>query len=230
MNARVTTEIVRIANLAADERAAMECLYNAYYVGAQPETFAHDLAQKDLAILLKKDGAICGFSTLVVYPFADMRILFSGDTVVDVACRNQVGLAGAFGHVMARLNAEPGAPLFWFLICKGARTYRFLPTFFNRFVPGERADVDLATRLRRVAGDRFPREYNATTGVLHFDAAKDRLRDDVLRVDAESVRFRTLNPNWRTGDELCCFVPLAMDNLNRLGQRVIAETDPVWRL
>ena len=64
-------------------------------------------------------------------------ILFSGETVVDAACRNQTGLAGAFGHVMRRLNDEFGEPPDWFLICKGARTYRFLPTFFKRYVTRE---------------------------------------------------------------------------------------------
>lgn len=39
----------------------------------------------------------------------------------------------------------------WFLICKGARTYRFLPTFFRRYVPGPREDPELAERLRREA-------------------------------------------------------------------------------
>lgn len=230
MKGTVTTEIVRVAKLADVERFEMEQLYRAYYEGAKMEAFAADLSAKDLVILLKEDGRVCGFSTLVVYPFEDMRILFSGDTVVDVANRNQVGLAGAFGHVMAHFNALPGGALYWFLICKGARTYRFLPTFFKRFVPGVQKDPALDACLRRVAAARFPREYNPATGVLHFGDGKDRLRDDVLRMDAESVRFRTLNPNWRAGDELCCLVPLAMANLNRLGERVIAATMPTWRL
>ena len=58
----------------------------------------------------------------------------------------------------------------------------------------------------------------------------DRLKSDVLRMDEESVRFRRLNPVWAKGEELCCFVPLAMDNLNRLGERVIGAVEPEWRV
>ena len=230
MSVRVSVEIVRVARLLDPERMAMEHLYRTYYDGARDEAFARDLAEKDLAILLKEGGRVCGFSTLVVYPFCDMRVLFSGDTVVDHANRNQSGLAGAFGHVMARFNAVGGWPLYWFLICKGARTYRFLPTFFRRFTPGFLEEAELADRLRRVAAARFPQVYDPESGVLHFAEDKDRLRRDVLRMDAESVRFRRLNPGWARGDELCCLAPLAMDNLNVLGERVIAATRPAWRL
>ena len=64
--------------------------------------------------------------------------------------------------------------------------------------------------------------------MLHFGDGKDRLKGDVLRMDAESVRFRALNPGWVRGDELCCLAPLSMDNLNRLGLRVIADVSPEW--
>ena len=226
----VEVQIVLVEKLTADERLQMEALYRAHYEGAAEAAFARDLAAKDLTILLKDGGRVCGFSTLVVYPFEGMRILFSGDTVVDAAHRNQAGLAGAFGHVMRHYNEIGGDPLYWFLVCKGARTYRFLPTFFKRFTPGAVAETELAARLRRVAAARFPNEYEAATGVLRFEGETDRLRTDVLRMDEESVRFRTLNPGWTKGVELCCFVPLAMDNLNRLGERVIAAVKPEWRM
>ena len=45
-------------------------------------------------------------------------------------------LAGSFGHFMLRMLKEHrGTPVYWFLISKGYRTYRFLPVFFNRFYP-----------------------------------------------------------------------------------------------
>lgn len=207
----------------------MEALYRCYYEGAPEAVFRRDLAAKDRAILLFEEGRLCGFSTLKLLTIGGLRVLFSGDTVVDAANRNQAGLAGAFGHVMARLNEVGGDDLFWFLICKGARTYRFLPTFFKRFTPGERSEPELAEKLRRVASTMFPKEYDPVTGVLHFGEGKDRLRGDALRMDAESVRFRALNPGWAQGDELGCLVPLAMANLNRLGERVIAAVSPRWR-
>ncbi len=224
----VKVEIWRVARLPEADRLEMESLYRRYYEGAPDEVFRRDLAEKDRAIVLRKDGAVVGFSTIRLLDVAGRKVLFSGDTVVDAACRNQTGLAGAFGHVMRRLNEELGEAPDWFLICKGARTYRFLPTFFKRYVPGGREDAELSARLASVARALYPREYDEATSVLRFGDGKDRLKGDALRMDPESVRFRALNPGWTRGDELCCLAPLSMDNLNRLGLRVIADVSPEW--
>ena len=235
MSGRVEVGIWSVARLAEEDRAGMERLYRKYYEGAPEDVFRRDLAEKDWTILLKETAPggparVAGFSTMKLVRVAEENVLFSGDTVVDEACRNQTGLAGAFGHVMVRLEEMGvGAP-HWFLICKGARTYRFLPTFFRRYVPGECADAELAGRLRRIASEMFPREYDPGSGVLHFGEGKDRLKCDAVRRDRESVRFRALNPGWARGDELCCLAPLSLDNLNRLGRRVIAAVSPGWHL
>ena len=224
----VTVEIWRVARLSESDRRGMESLYRRYYEGAPDECFYRDLAEKDRAIVLREDGVVVGFSTMKLLDVVGRKVLFSGDTVVDAACRNQTGLAGAFGHVMRRLNDELEEAPDWFLICKGARTYRFLPTFFKRYVPGRKEDAELSARLASIARAVYPREYDEAAGVLRFGDGKDRLKDDALRMDAESVRFRNLNPGWARGDELCCLAPLSMDNLNRLGLRVIADVSPEW--
>jgi len=231
----IEVSIVSVDRLSENERLEMDALYRAYYTGALDEAFAQDLAEKHWVILLKVDGRICGFSTQRLIPMPDegMNVLFSGDTIVDSAMRNQSGLAGGFGHLMAYLN-ERYEPLYWFLICKGARTYRFLPTFFKRYIPSPPSppsphpDLDLETRLHRVAAKLYPSNYQSETGILHFSENKDRLIDDALREDPASRFFRERNPNWQRGDELCCFAPLGMDNLNRLGERVIRVLTPRW--
>ena len=230
MTADVKVEIWSRSLLREADVVAMERLYREFYVGADEADFRHDLAEKDYAILLRGTG-VCGFTTMKLVEVAEMRVLFSGDTVVETSQRGQWGLAGGFGHMIKFVeDMFPDETTYWFLISKGARTYRFLPTFFRRYVPGPVADADLSARLARVASAFYPREYNPATGVLHFVGKKDRLRDDLLRMDTESVRFRALNPGWMKGDELCCLAPLATDNLNRLGLRVIEATDPEWHL
>ena len=221
-------EVWKIARLSEADREAMERLYRAYYEGAPVETFRRDLVVKDWAILLRDAEGVRGFSTLRRLRVGGRKVLFSGDTVVDAACRNQTGLAGAFGHVMQRLAQEGGEPYLWLLICKGARTYRFLPTFFRRFTPGVVAEPALAEELKQIATELYPENYNPQTGVLHFASDKDRLRTDLLRQDRDSIRFRTLNPGWTEGDELCCLAPLGLDNLNALGWRVIHDVSPIW--
>ena len=230
MSEMVRVGIWAVGRLSGDDREGMERLYRAYYEGADEGDFARDLAEKDWAIVLRDAEGVRGFSTMKLVRVAETNVLFSGDTVVDEACRSQTGLAGAFGHVMRHLAETGVEDPQWFLICKGARTYRFLPTFFRRYVPGPREDAELAERLRRVAYAMYPREYDPATGVLRFGAGKDRLKGDALRMDRESVRFRALNPDWARGDELCCMAPLALSNLNRLGERVIADTNPEWHL
>ena len=230
MTADVKVEIWSRSLLREADVVAMERLYREFYVGADEADFRHDLAEKDYAILLRGTG-VCGFTTMKLVEVAEMRVLFSGDTVVETSQRGQWGLAGGFGHMIKFVERMfPDETAYWFLISKGARTYRFLPTFFRHYVPGPVADADLSARLARVASALYPREYNPATGVLHFVGKKDRLRDDLLRMDTESVRFRALNPGCGNGDELCCLAPLATDNLNRLGLRVIEATDPEWHL
>jgi len=230
MTADVKVEIWSRSLLREADIAAMERLYREFYVGADEADFRRDLEEKDYAIILRGTG-VCGFSTMKLVEVAGMRVLFSGDTVVETSQRGQWGLAGGFGHMIKFVECMfPDETAYWFLISKGARTYRFLPTFFRRYVPGPVADADLSARLARVASALYPREYSPATGVLHFVGKKDRLRDDLLRRDTESVRFRALNPGWMNGDELCCLAPLATDNLNRLGLRVIEATDPEWHL
>ena len=231
MSGTVNVELWSVPLLLPTDIGAMESLYRSYYEGAPECAFRRDLAEKHYAILLREGEAIRGFSTMKVLKIGEMDILFSGDTVVDALCRNQSGLAGGFGHMMAFLNRRVNPETFyWFLICKGARTYRFLPTFFRRYVPGRNNDPDLSDRLRVIAATLYPKAFNPATGILHFGAGKDRLKSDLLRMDAESVRFREMNPGWKEGDELCCLAPLVMANLNRLGWRVIAAVEPDWHL
>ena len=202
MTADVKVEIWSRSLLREADVVAMERLYREFYVGADEADFRRDLAEKDYAILLR-GTAVCGFSTMKLVKVPGMRVLFSGDTVVETAQRGQWGLAGGFGHMIKFVEGLfPDETAYWFLISKGARTYRFLPTFFRRYVPGPVADANLSARLARVASAFYPREYNSATGVLHFVGKKDRLRDDLLRMDTESVRFRALNPGWMNGDEL----------------------------
>lgn len=216
--------------LSPREFAEMEALYRRYYTGAEPGAFRSDLFRKDFVILLLNGVSVSGFSTQKLTGMPDgARILFSGDTVVDASERRQFGLAGAFGHIMLRLIRDcPDRPRYWFLISKGARTYRFLPTFFRVYVPSHASDPGLLRMRDAVAAQLFPREWVAEKGILHFSGSKDRLISDELRDDPESVLFRRLNPGWAEGDELCCLAPISPENLNERAERVIRSVDPEW--
>lgn len=232
----MTVTIASQTLLTPRERADMQTLYDRYYVGGTPGDFARDLAGKDFVILLKDAGAVVGFSTQKLCRFDDTPdvFLFSGDTVVDAAYWSRPALAGAFGHLMHFLNArENPERLFWFLISKGPRTYRYLPTFYTRYFPGPDAATTLESRRNFIAQKMFGNCFDPASGVIRFSGAKDRLRPEWTQDthdDPHTRFFEAANPRWREGDELACLVPLALDNLNRLGRRVIATTHPAWRL
>ena len=39
------------------------------------------------------------------------------------------------GLALSLIDERPGAELYWFLIAKGYKTYRFLPVFFRSSIP-----------------------------------------------------------------------------------------------
>jgi len=231
MSTSIQVEIWRLPVLTGSDILAMENLYRTYYIGAEETAFYHDIQEKDFVIILRAASTICGFSTIRLLNISGIDVLFSGDTIVDEPHRSQTGLAGGFGHIMKMLaQTYPLRNFHWFLISKGARTYRFLPTFFKQYVPGTTEIPELTDKLRSIAAAMFPNEFNPETGVLHFSGCKDRLINDSLRGDCHSVFFRQKNPNWHLGDELCCLASLSMNNLNALGMRVINSVTPIWKL
>lgn len=165
MNARtrlIIPQAVEVATLAAAEGAAMYELYARHYDAANPARFQADLDDKLYAVLLHDEaGALLGFSTLAEYErdFAGRRIgvLFSGDTVIDAEHWGQQALAFAWLRLAgARKALAPQRPLYWFLISKGHRTYRFLTAFAHVFwpahdrptPPGMQALMDLLAQER----------------------------------------------------------------------------------
>ena len=165
-------------------------------------------------LLRDADGRTVGFSTqrlLAEIPgTGGARFLFSGDTIVAPEHWNTPYLAGCFGHLMLRLIREhPRTPLYWFLISKGFRTYRFLPVFFARFWPDPRSPAPPggAELLRTVAAWKFGACYDAADGLVK-DAAGDRLAEPLAAVpeakrrDPHTRFFLERNPQYALGHEL----------------------------
>lgn len=220
----------------------MLALHVRYFDNVSRGRFFADLAEKDWVIQLLDGDRLAGFSTQrVIHLPVDgrtRRFLFSGDTIVDHAYWREQALAGAFGHLMLKMLKEHGdEECYWFLISKGHRTYRFLPVFFERFIPGPDAPdaPHLRSLLDAVARFKFAAAYDAEAGLVRASGQTDRLRPEWCAPAArqEGDRFvsyfRTRNPGFERGDELACLAPIRRDNLNRFARRVIERTQPVWR-
>jgi hypothetical protein len=205
--------------------------------------FETDLAEKQWVILLHESthGTVRGFSTQMLLEMTvdgqPVRALFSGDTIVDRAHWAQNPLAQIWGRfALSLMDADDAIPLYWFLITKGYKTYRFLPVFFHEFYPryDARTPAWAARVITALASHKFPGAYDAAAGIVRADDASCRLRSDVAQLTSRRLRdphihfFAERNPGHRQGDELCCVAPLTRENFTPAAYRVIgAEVSPL---
>lgn len=225
--------------LNADDVAAMACLFDRYYEGANPGQFAHDLAGKTHVIELRDGNALCGFSTLCVDDVdasagqpRPIRVIFSGDTIIDHAYWGEQALALAFCRFAGSIkSADPGRPLYWLLISKGHRTYRYLHLFARSYHP--RHDGAVSPSLARLAADlaqrRFGDAYDPRTELVRFGPAATRLRPQwhdersEKRPSPAVAYFLRRNPQYAQGDELVCLCELEPSNLRSFALNAFRE-------
>jgi hypothetical protein len=227
----VTTLAARVVRVPALDPALVDPMYRLYaahYDACDPVRFRSDLAGKDHVILLEDDGRLCGFSTAVDHPFewkgTRLRVLFSGDTIIDRSAWGQQALSRAFARLAGALHArEPAVPLYWLLISKGHRTYRYLSVFARRFFPHPSGDdEDLLPLAGAIAAARFGADFDPARGVVAFPRSLGQLKPELADVPSRLSRrpevafFLQRNPGYRSGDELVCLTRLDPDNLRAL--------------
>jgi hypothetical protein len=232
----VVTEIREVADVSPCRRDEMYALMRLCYCGVRRESFDADLAEKQWVIEMADvaTGDLVGFSTQMLLPLEvagkNVVTLFSGDTVVAPAARNSPALALAWGQLAFRLlSLYPRQSLYWFLITKGYRTYRFLPVYFCDFYP--RYDVVTpvweTTLMDALGQHKFGAAYDRVAQIVRATPASYRLRNggDELtpeRLADPHVRFfAARNPGHAVGDELCCLAPLREDNFSPAARRLI---------
>lgn len=229
-------EIIDISQLSLQQINDMYNLMNKYYENIKRDNFKKDLLEKRKVILLRDsiEEDIKGFSTLMLLEQEingdDITALFSGDTIIDKEYWGESELPKWWGrYAFSLIDEMPDRELHWFLMSKGYKTYRFLPVFFNEFYP--RRNVEFPQREKEIldalAYAKFPRNYNAETGIISFDGKKDHLKQGIADIDESRMKnqdiqyFVERNPNWQQGDELACLVRLTKDNFNKMAHRVI---------
>ena len=224
-----------VESLSPSERDAMWALYSRFYAGTSHALFAADLAGKRAALLLHDAaGALQGFSTLDWwergFEGAPVRILFSGDTIIDRAHWGSQALAFNWLRFAGTLKAQaPDVPLYWFLIVKGQRTYRYLSAFARRFIPHWSEAEPPAWRrlLDTLAHERFGDAY--ADGVVRFAGSHGHLApawaavSERERARADVALFLQRNPGYAQGHELACLCELSQANLRPIARRVFGE-------
>jgi hypothetical protein len=238
---RLKTRVVPRAELTPAHKDTMFALMQRHYDNVRRDQFEVDLAEKDWVIQVSDPASeeLCGFSTQMLMQEEcqgrPVTALFSGDTIIAREYWGDPALSHAWGRLAMHLMDLPGRELYWFLMSKGYKTYRFLPVFFREFdphperpMPPERKAV-----LDVLARRKYPRDYDSAAGVVRANAVHDRLRAGVADVTPARLRdpfvafFTKRNPGHARGDELCCLAPLTRENFTPAAYRVIAVPEEV---
>jgi hypothetical protein len=204
---------------------AMFALHAQYYDACERARFEHDLSNKHYVIVLDSPHGLAGFSTVAVDRYDTVSgpalVLFSGDTIIDREWWGDQTLSRSFARLAGALHAAwPELPLYWLLISKGHRTYRYLGLFSQQYFPHHRReDPQLRALAEQFASARFGAAYDSALGVIRFPQSHGHLKTDIADVPAhvaarpEGAFFLARNPGYRNGDELVCLTRLCVDNL-----------------
>jgi hypothetical protein len=229
--------------LSAQDVASMYDLFERYYDGASRSRFEHDLAGKTHVIELRDGSRLHGFSTAAVFQVdgadaADAhghraRGIFSGDTIIDREHWGQQELALAFCELAGAVKSQaPDVPLYWLLISKGYRTYRYLHVFARDYFPNFSRPTprEIQRLLDALCQARFGPSFDAATGVVRTgELSGTRLRPewctvrDGLRQLPEIAYFLQRNPAFAQGDELACICELQEKNLRSYALRAFRK-------
>ena len=229
-------EVISRELLTPEDRHEMYDLFEAYFEGASFDQFNTDLSEKESAIVLRDlvTERIVGFSTLMCLRATvggrSVVGFFSGDTVI---AREHWG-SSLLGRVWLRTvfsmadQLGPDEVGYWFLICSGYKTWRYLPVFFLDYIPHPNAgDCHFEKEVLAVfAAQKFGHQYISEKGIVRFDRAAP-LRAGVAEVTEQRLRdpmvdfFARANPGHAQGDELACLARVARSNLTRAGLRLL---------
>ncbi|EWM54060.1 GNAT family N-acetyltransferase [Ruminococcus flavefaciens] len=218
--------IKRIHEFTESEISELYELMDEFYENMDPEIFRHDFYAKDYCLVLEKNGRIVGFTTqklmTVNVDGKEVKGVFSGDTIIHRDYWGDTELFRSFAQYWFRYAEEHGE-LWWFLICKGYKTYRILPLFWREFYPCRSCETprDIKKIIDAYASALYPDEYNQTTGVVEYKSVKDCLRKGVADIDERRMKnkdiafFCQVNPNWENGNDLVCLAKFDRSLLRR---------------
>ncbi len=242
--ARVSLELVH--QIHPKTRAEMYRLFETYYQNATEQAFQADLADKDLALLVRSSdsGAIVGFTTILRQKIfapdgSPATAVFSGDTVMDKEFWGSKILQWEFTRYLLSLKlSAPHRRLYWMLMSKGFKTYLMIRRNCPRTFPGHDLKDDCDLRIIRdiFYSQRYRSAFDPRSGLVRFAEPRGAIASAYADVDPSSLadldinHFFKLNPHYRTGVELACVAevrlrdfPVALTKyLGKAATRIIA--------
>ncbi|MCH4887810.1 hypothetical protein EZV73_09510 [Acidaminobacter sp. JC074] len=200
-------------------------LMSTYYDNLSKMQFDKDLSNKDHVIIMVEGGLVRGFTTIehLHLKIEDKEILgvFSGNTIMDLSIPPSLHLQQAFVRYIEDLKKTSDKALYWFLICKGYKTYRYLNVYCKKYYPSYMAKTPEMEQkiMDAYAKFKYPDNYDLHTGIIKHDDSMDYLKDDVAPITERLLRkpevayFAKKNPGHIHGDELVCLASFSDDNL-----------------
>lgn len=227
------------AAVSLKERDEMYSLFEMYFSGTSRNQFEADLKEKESIFLLRDSlsGQIQGFSTSMRLSARidgqDVVAFFSGDTIIAREYWGDSLLARLWSQTVfaeaALITAEqPLTRVYWYLICSGYRTFRFLPVFFREYWPNMNAPTPAheQTILDTLGKQKFGSQYVEAAGVVRLHSPTP-LRGGVSDITEQRLKdpqvafFTRINPRHEMGDELACLTEITRSNLTRAGRRMV---------
>lgn len=210
----------KVMLLSENKKKRMSEIYFDYYSGSTIQCFYNDLQNKDEVLFLEYDQQIVGFTTIQYYQKDNSLIVYSGDTIVDSSHRQQQSLHKAWLQRMGILKKQnPNQPIYWFLLVKGYKTYKYLVIFAKEFHPHwSQEHPELKKLTEELGREKFGDLYE--DGIIKCPPSYGYLKDKFAELTASEKKknsaqfFIKMNPFYYQGHELACLCEISKENLH----------------
>lgn len=221
-NKQLTTKIQNIKKIDSQLIDTLFLLFEQYYLDVSKDQFIADLKEKTHIIIMRNsEKKIVGFSTQkrewVTLEGKKILALFSGDTVIDKDYWGKKDLQKAFfWFILESKLLSRGAPLYWFLISKGFKTYLMMRKNFRRSYPNPLTDFPpFAKKLSHFYYQkRYGNDYMPESNLIIFKNIKGAVKESFQDLPAGPITdlniqyFLEKNPHYDQGHELACITQI----------------------
>ena len=234
MSSFLTSRVFSVDELDDGNIERMYSLFSNYF-HANENRFKRDVLQKQWLIFLEdgNDKNLKGFTSIAYLEVningAEVRVVYSGDTIIDKKYWNTFELSKRWIKTVLEHNKDNKTPLYWLLLSSGYRTYRFLPTFYKEFYPryDQITPPELEKLMSTFASKIYGSNYIADQDIVNFNRDSTPLRNGVAHIDSTRMKdphiayFLEKNPGYISGNELVCITEIRDDNYTRAGRRML---------
>lgn len=220
--------IIEIKYLTQKQKIQMFNLMTLYYADVNKKKFYCDLNEKNWVLLVCNNDNVVGFTTIKLLNEGSIKIIYSGDTIIDEKFRGGIKFFKCWFNFIFNLKEKfENIDFYWFLISKGYRTYKLLPLFFKNFYP--RYKFKIPKKMKQLLDflgiKYFGNNYDNNKLIIYNNC--DYLRSGINDINQHKLNdpnikfFLKLNPDYHKGNELCCIAKLNLNNLTKTGLKII---------